>query len=171
MTSVARAPRPAPRRRADAPARPDLYVVDGRRSTVPRAARSVAVLAVAVVVVFGSLLASAVFHSLLVTGQDRLDTVNTRIRAEREGLARDRLTLARAQSPERIAREARRLGMVPAQDPTWINPSASDRSGADGAGATDPADTTGADRTDERATPSGRGDGPDADTADADGVA
>ena len=101
MTSVARAPRPAPRARPSA--RPDLYVVGDRRSTSGRGAR---------------------------TGQDHLDRVNASIRAEQDGLARDRLALAEAQSPERIAHEATRLGMVPADHPTWINPAADQGRGA-----------------------------------------
>lgn len=142
MTSVARAPRPAPRARPSA--RPDLYVVGDRRSTSGRGARSVVVLSVAVVIVFGSLLMSAIFHSLLVTGQDHLDRVNASIRAEQDGLARDRLALAGAQSPERIAHEATRLGMVPADHPTWINPAADQGRGApDAAPGTDTPDRRG----------------------------
>lgn len=122
MTAPVRAPRPTPRRApAVAPGRaprPELYVVaaPGRR------ARTGAVLAVATVVVFGAVLAAAVFHSLLVSGQVRLDDINTRIRTEQDQLQRDQLRLASSQSPERIALEATRLGLVAADRQTWINP-------------------------------------------------
>jgi len=80
------------------------------------------VLAAATLVVFGALLASAVFHSMLVTGQAHLDDVHTQIRAEQDQLARDRLRLASYQSPARIAREAERIGLVASDHQTWINP-------------------------------------------------
>lgn len=122
-TAPARAPRPTPRRdsaAAPAPARrPELYVVDAPSRKV----RTSAVFAVATVVVFGALLTAASFHSLLVSGQVRLDDLNRQIRVEQEELQNNRLALASSQSPERIALEASRLGLVPADRQTWINPS------------------------------------------------
>lgn len=125
MTSAVRAPRPTPRRNGPAAApsraaarRPELYVVGAPR----RRAHTGAILTVATLVVFGSLLASAVLHSLLVSGQAHLDDLNTRIRVEQDQLQREQLRLASYQSPERIAREASRLGMVPADRQTWISP-------------------------------------------------
>jgi hypothetical protein len=126
-------------------------VVDGpSRAVLSRRARNVGVLSVAVVVVFGSLLASAVFHSMLVTGQAHLDDVNTEIRVEREALQRDQLRLASIQSPERIAREAVRLGMVKAERQTWINP-----------GSDEPAVTTGDEAGDGPVAPTDRTGGGD----------
>lgn len=74
----------------------------------------------AMVVVFAALLASAVAHSLLVSGQADLDRVDREIRAEKELLQQDRLRLARSQSPQRIALVAAELGMVPADGETWL---------------------------------------------------
>ncbi len=121
MTSPARAPRTAPRRPAarpaPAPARPNLRVV-GPPVRRPRAARW---FVLSVVIVFGALLASAVVHSLLVSGQAHLDQVDQQVRVENERLAREQARLADYQSPERIAREAAKLGMVPATDQTWVS--------------------------------------------------
>ena len=76
----------------------------------------------ALVVVFGSLMAAATFHALLVSGQSHLDQLEADLDAEREALARDRLALADLQSPARIAEEAAALGMVPAERQTWLSP-------------------------------------------------
>jgi hypothetical protein len=125
MTSPVRAPRPTPRRvPGAAPARtagPELRVVrDAER--LPRPGRSGMAIAAAGVVVFAALLASAVFHSMLVSGQAHLDEVEGRIRTERSTLQREELRLADYQSPERIAREAARLGMIPAERQHWVSP-------------------------------------------------
>jgi hypothetical protein len=71
-----------------------------------------AVLTLAVLVVFGSLLVSAMVHSMLVSGQARIDDLGGQIRAERKALEDDRLRLAEASSPERLAAEAERIGLV-----------------------------------------------------------
>lgn len=122
MTSTVRVPRPTPRA-APAPrptrrSRPELYVVEPAR----RRLGTRVVVGLAVVVVFAALLASAVLHSLLVSGQDHLDEVRQQIRVEQELLAKDRIVLADHQSPERIAGEAERLGLVPAASQTWLSP-------------------------------------------------
>ncbi len=125
MTSPVRAPRPTPRRFPDVAAaapehrpdlRPDLRVV----ARPARRSRTGVVVAAAMVVVFVALLASAVAHSLLVSGQAELDRVDREIRAEQELLQQDRLRLARYQSPQRIALVAAELGMVPADGETWL---------------------------------------------------
>jgi len=77
---------------------------------------------VAVLVVFGSMLVAAMFHSVLVSGQARIDELGREITAQQKGLAQDRLELARMSSPERIATEAERLGLVVAEQQTWIRP-------------------------------------------------
>ena len=132
-TQPLRAPRPAPRRGPQpAPARarrPDLRVVAAPR----RRPRTPAILAVTVVLVFGSLLASAVFHSILVSGQVHLDEVNTSISTEQTDLARAKLALAEAQSPERIASAAAALGMVPAPEQHWLSPTTTTTVPVDGA--------------------------------------
>lgn len=125
MTSPVRAPRPTPRR-APAAAPSGVRRRDHLRVVPPparsaRGTRPVVVL-VAMVVVFGSLMAAATFHALLVSGQSHLDQVEADLETEREALARDRLVLADLQSPARIAEEAVALGMVPAERQTWLSP-------------------------------------------------
>ncbi|HEX2577848.1 MAG TPA: hypothetical protein VHK88_15975, partial [Aquihabitans sp.] len=83
MTSPVRAARPAPRHQPADPVRrdrPDLHVV----GAPVRRVRGGVVVAVATVVVFGALLAAAVAHSLLVSGQVHLDRVGVETRQERE---------------------------------------------------------------------------------------
>jgi hypothetical protein len=81
---------------------------------------------VAVVLVFGSLMASAMFHGLLVSGQSDLDRMDTQIQSGRTALAQEKLDLANLQSPERIAKEAAKLGMVPADQQHWVTPGTDD---------------------------------------------
>lgn len=133
MTSPVRAPRPTPRRIAQpepAPRRPHLRVVPppARPSLRPsfRRRRTGAVLGVAMVIVFGSLMASAMFHGLLVSGQSDLDRMDTQIQMEKTALAQDKLDVANLQSPARIAEEARKLGMVPADQQHWVTPGSTD---------------------------------------------
>lgn len=115
------APRPTPRSGANGSAarvpRP-LQVVEPPKRRYP--ARAVAIAAVALV--FGSMLTSAVFHSVLVSGQARIDELGRQITVAEKGLAQDRLELARLSSPGRIATEAERLGLVVADRQTWIRP-------------------------------------------------
>lgn len=123
MTSPARAVRSAPRRPATpAPgaraSRPSLRVVP----TPARRARTGLVIAFSAIVVFGALVVSAVAHSYLVSGQAELDEMATELRVQREALEADLVQLAANQSPQRIAEEARLLGMVPAETQTWISP-------------------------------------------------
>lgn len=133
MTSPVRAPRPTPRRApqpAPAPRRPHLRVVPPPTKPSLRPAvrrrRTGAVLGVAMVIVFGSLMASAMFHGLLVSGQSNLDRLDQQIQDEKTGLAQDKLELANLQSPERIAAEAEKLGMVPAEQQHWVTPGSTD---------------------------------------------
>ncbi len=121
MTSPVRAPRPTPRGLLAAPPprpRPQLRVV---RDPAPRS-RAGLVVAFAIVVVFGALVAAAMAHSFLVSGQAHLDQVNEQVRSEQELLQREQLRLADAQSPGRITREALKLGMVPATENNWVSP-------------------------------------------------
>ena len=160
MTSPVRAPRPTPRRVAQpepAPRRPHLRVVPPptRPAVRPsvRRRRTRAVLVVAMAVVFGSLMASAMFHGLLVSGQSDLDRLDTQIQAEKSALAQEQLDVANLQSPARIAAEARKLGMVPADQQHWVTPGSTDepvvtgRAPDDPSATTDTADTTDATET------------------------
>ena len=140
MTSPVRAPRPTPRGIAPVPApssRPDLRVV----GEPVRRSRAGVWVAASVVVVFAALVMVAMAHSMLVSGQARLDQVNAQVRSERELLQREPLRLADAQSPAHITSEAQRLGMVQTEQPDWLSP----RAGGPPAAvpeATDPAEST-----------------------------
>ena len=129
------APSPAPERARvqRATPRPDLYVVEAsRRSSRTgdpgsyRRPRTTPIVVVAVVIVFGALMASAMFHSVLVTGQAQLDDLHQQTRVQTDQLQRDQLRLATYRSPARIASEAHRLGLVPADRQTWIDPGQAD---------------------------------------------
>ena len=123
MTSPARAPRPTPRREVLAPRtrRDHLRVVPepGRAAARPRTGTR---LAFAIVVVFGSLLTAAVLHGMLASGQSHLNDLDSEIRAEKVAVAQERLALADLQDPGRIADEALRIGMVPADGQVWLSP-------------------------------------------------
>jgi hypothetical protein len=131
MTSPVRAPRPTPRRspveitppRSDR-RRDHLRVVS--EPTRPRRDRRsglrAPVLLVAAVLVFGSLLTSAVFHGLLVGGQSHLDQMESQLDAEKVALAREKLALAQLSSPDHIASQAAALGMVVADEQIWLSP-------------------------------------------------
>jgi type II secretory pathway pseudopilin PulG len=93
------------------------------------------------VIVFGSLLASAMFHGLLVSGQSNIDRVDAQIQEERTALAQEKLELANLQSPARIAEEARKLGMVPAEQQHWVTPGSTDDPIITGTPAADADDT------------------------------
>lgn len=126
MTSPVRAPRPTPRRApAPAPARRDhLRVVRSEPAPRRRPTRGLtpAVLAVSVLVVFGSLMAASIFHGLLVGGQAHLNEVEAEIEAKEAKLAREDLELAELQAPASILARAEQLGMEPADEQTWISP-------------------------------------------------
>lgn len=114
VRAPARPPRPAPR-----PARPDLRVVAPPRRQERGGLRWVMGLAF---LVFVALFVAAWAHGLLVSGQARIDHLGEQVDGERVHLERERLALAELQSPDRIAEEARALGMVPAEEQTWISP-------------------------------------------------
>lgn len=120
MTSPLRAPVP---QRAPEPPRsshPKPYL---RVAPEPNRRRRTAVaVASVVIVVFGSLLASAVFQSVLVRGQLHLDNVNRRTERTRLAVDRDRVQVARLQSPARLETAAAHLGMVPATRSFAVGP-------------------------------------------------
>ncbi|WP_426572585.1 hypothetical protein [Aquihabitans sp. McL0605] len=125
MTSPVRAPRPTPRRAAPpdpAARRAHLRVVAPTGRQALRRRRTGAVFIVAAGLIFGSLMASAIFHGLLVSGQSNLDHMDTELQDQRSQLARERLELADLQSPARIAAEAEKMGMVPADRQHWLSP-------------------------------------------------
>ena len=124
MTSPVRVPRPTPRSNPDVELAPsprrlthlEVVRVPSRRQ------RTGAVVALAIAVVFASLLAAALLHSQVVSGQAHLDDIDRQIELERDGLARDRLALADSRSPVRIAEAAALRGMVKAPRQHWLSP-------------------------------------------------
>ena len=128
--AVVHAPQRLPVRR---PAPRHLRVVERDRS---RRLPSPAVLTVlGAAVLFAMLFALAAFHTVLVSGQERLDRLETRVAEQQDRYQRLRLSVAQLESPQRIVAEAAgRLGMVPAPATTYLTPSGA--AGADVAAAT-----------------------------------
>lgn len=134
MTSPVRAPRPTPRRSTlpqELPPLPrdrrsHLRVVPPPARPQRHQRRSGAVVVVAALLVFGSLLTSAVLHGLLVSGQATIDRLDADLQDGRTALAQEKLELANLQAPARIAAEAELLGMVPADGQHWLSPGTGD---------------------------------------------
>ena len=114
LAAGSRSRRPATEAR---PARALELAAPPRRRTGARVS-----LALSVMVLFGSLLAVAGMHSILVSGQAKIDELDQQIRLENRALDNERLRLAMASSPERLAAEAERMGLVVAPRQTWIRP-------------------------------------------------
>lgn len=123
MTSPVRVPRPTPRRPLEVElTRPTRRLTHLEVVRVPtRRQRTGAVVALAIAVVFASLLAAALLHSQVVSSQARLDDIDRQIETERDALARDRLALADSRSPVRIAEAAAGRGMVEAPRQHWLS--------------------------------------------------
>ncbi len=71
---------------------------------------------------FVILLGTATFHVRLVTGQQRIDRLDRQAEAAQAEYDRLRLDVDRLSAPDRVVARARALGMVDAQDPTWLAP-------------------------------------------------
>ncbi|MCU0274448.1 MAG: hypothetical protein MUE34_14545 [Acidimicrobiales bacterium] len=107
--------------RAPAPKRPQLRVVRQPRPAPNR--RVLGLLgSVAVLLIFGSLLALTVLHTLLVQGQLRIDRLTRDLQAEQERAVELRVQVADLEAPTRILAEAGRLGMVVPLDRGWLVP-------------------------------------------------
>lgn len=74
----------------------------------------------AAAMVFAILLAAAMVHSQLITGQRHLDQLATRTAAARSATDRLRLKVADLEAPGRIVLAAQVQGMVLAQQTTWL---------------------------------------------------
>lgn len=138
-------PTPRPTRRDADATRPDLRVVPAPRPTA-------AIVLVALVVVFGVLLATAALNTMLVSGQRDLDRMETEIR---EGERRNQalaLEVAELETPDRIKEAALAAGMVEPDEVTWVAPRPDGTSDA----VTEP---TAGPATDERADGEGATDG------------
>ena len=157
MAVQARELRRAPRR--SGATRPDLRVV-GRAT---RQRRTGVRLAAGVLALFLALFGNAVAHSVLVSGQERLDGLNARVEQQQAENQRLHLRAAALESPNRIVEAAKDLGMVPPAQTEWLAPdhdggvaSATDSSG--GGGSSTPA---GNDAGTEELAGSGEGDATD----------
>lgn len=143
------APRSRPSRDDVRGTRPDLRVVPPRRPTG-------AVVVVALLVVFGVLLATAALNTVLVSGQRDLDRIEAEIREGEQRNQALRLRVAELESPERIVAAATAAGMIQPDEVRWIalQPDGTSDVDADPRttdGATTDATTTGDTTTDERA--------------------
>lgn len=121
--SIIEAPRPQ-RVRADAP-RPQLRVV-----APPRRRRTKALGALGLCLLFVVLFATAAFHVMLVQNQQKIDRLNRRADTAQARYDHLRLEVDELQAPSRIVSSARKLGMVEADDATWLTPKDSSGSGA-----------------------------------------
>ncbi len=123
MTAPVRAPeRPArrssaPATRPEAPHRPHLTVV----APAPRRSRAGLRAAVTLVVVFLALFLNAVCHTVLVSGQQQLDSLNREVEASQQRNQRLRLEVAGLESPNRIVAAASRAGMVVPDQTHWLS--------------------------------------------------
>jgi cell division protein FtsL len=105
----------APREQV-APERPSLELVEARRSRRRLRIAGIATFGL----VFGSLLGLAVFHSVLVQSQLRLDKIDARISEEQDRQNALRLQVAQLGAPERIISAAGEQGMVPPDDRKFL---------------------------------------------------
>ena len=135
---------------APVPDGPDLRVVAER----PGHSTGTYLIALALSVLFLVLFGLAVFHTVLIGAQGRLDELDSRIESEQDLQHRLRLELAELESPERIVDAATNdLGMVPPGEVVWLAPA------GDGSTSSEPDDgrTSGAGETDGPGTGSSPG--------------
>jgi cell division protein FtsL len=139
--ATARVSRPATARSQPAPGRDErtrhLRVVrpEARRLALRISPRTGVMLTV---LLFAGLFAVAVSHAMLIETQMDLEQLDERAAAEQARYERLRLDVARLESPDRIVGEAQdRLGMVPADDITWLTPDEPAPSGSGGEAESD----------------------------------
>ena len=138
--ATARLPRPAVGRPL-----PERAPRERHLRVVPEARRRLATLnprtgVVLTLLLFAALFGVAVSHALLIEGQAELDRLDDQVAAEQDRYERLRLERAELDSPDRILDEAAQMGMVPADDVTWLTP---DQAAPDGVTpTTEPAETS-----------------------------
>ncbi|MEJ7584623.1 MAG: hypothetical protein WKF43_11185 [Acidimicrobiales bacterium] len=116
-------PQPAAAPRTSPPTRPDLHVVE-----VARHGRAGIYGAITVAVIFGTLFLNAGFHTVLVSGQQRLDSLNDRVVEAEKRNQSLRLEVAGLESPGRIVEAAQRDAMVLPSEVHWLSPGPDPRS-------------------------------------------
>ncbi len=114
--SSAGAPQRAPGR--PAPTRTDLRLVQISRA---KSRSRQLIFAFALVIMFAALLTSALFHGVLVAGQQRLDHMDRRVEQRQMELSRSRLRVAQLSSPARVVDAAKRSGMIVPDHTTWLS--------------------------------------------------
>jgi hypothetical protein len=85
-------------------------------------------------VVFALFLGLALFQTMLVAHQQRLDRLDKEVAVEQQSYKQLQFAQAAAEAPEAIVDKATELGMVPAADTTWLAPSADAAAAAQAAG-------------------------------------
>lgn len=118
---------PAPQRRPQPQERPNHLRVVAPAERVRRRLTPAAVF-VLTAVVFAVLLAVAVAHTLLVSGQVRLDELDAQLSSEQARYQELRKDVAELEAPTRIVGAAHELGMVTPDDLLYLQPPAADRS-------------------------------------------
>ena len=114
MVAPARDPRRAPHRTGRS--RPDLRVVGrGRRTRRPGWRLAAGLLAL-----FLALFTNAVAHSVLVSGQERLDGLNARLEQAQADNQRLHLRAAELESPQKIVEQAKHLGLIQPEQTEWL---------------------------------------------------
>ena len=157
MAAPARDPRRAPRRSAPASGT-HLRLVDRRR----RARRPGVRLAAGVFALFLALFSNGVAHAVLVSGQERLDSLTAQLEQEQARNRQLHLDAAELEAPERIDAAATEKGFVPAGKTTWLTPtdqpgsveSATEERGGSGGGTNGVDQLAGA--TNDGSQPAGR---------------
>lgn len=117
------APRPA-ERPASAPNPRHLRVVAPSERVRRRLTPATGVLLTALL--FATLFAIAIAHTLLVQGQIRLDDLDSKLTVEQARYQRLRTEVAEMESPARVVAAAEELGMVSPEDLVYLQPEALD---------------------------------------------
>ena len=91
---------------------------------VPRRRRTTSIIASCCVILFGLLLGTVAFQTRIAQNQLALDTTERAVNVARERYDSLRRARAELRSPNRLAVEARRLGMVPATSGGFMTVSA-----------------------------------------------
>lgn len=119
---------PQPQRTTATPERrPQLRVVEDQ---APRRLSLGVITVLAVGGIFAVLFGLAVFHTMLLQNQQRLDRISSEVSEEKARYQSLRLQVAQLESPQRILDAATtRLGMVPPEGTTYLTPAAGDAAG------------------------------------------
>lgn len=132
-TAPARRSSVRPAERATPPRDPrHLRVVTPRDRVRRRLTPATGVLLTALL--FATLFAIAIAHTLLVQGQIRLDDLDAKLTVEQARYQRLRTEVAEMESPTRVVAAAEELGMVAPEDLVYLQPDAAELRSADPGG-------------------------------------